>query len=137
MNMISLAERIQEVGLTMTHRYVPEDQMDDGWMRGTHQYAVTLRLPGIPSPSITVPYFQGPAIVSEPQIEDIVGCLVTEAGAYLSASSFEEFATDHGYNPDSRKAEAIFTRMGVAADELRNFLGEEILNQFLYETEAW
>ena len=63
-----------------------------------------------------------------PDSKDVIYCLITDADV-LDYSSFEEWATSFGYDPDSRKANIIYQAGLKIALQLRNGLGEEILTR--------
>lgn len=58
-----------------------------------------------------------------PELSDVLYSLVMDADV-LDASSFEEWASNLGYDTDSRKAETIYRACLDIALKLRNALGE-------------
>lgn len=66
--------------------------------------------------------------VINPSPLDVIHSLVTDASA-LDYSSFEDWASDMGYETDSRKAEKIYQECLAHALKLRNSLGEEGLRE--------
>lgn len=64
--------------------------------------------------------------VSPPAIEDVLYSLVSDADV-LNSSSFEDWANELGYDPDSRKAESIYRACLEIALKLRNGIGESNL----------
>lgn len=65
-------------------------------------------------------YFQ----IKQPTIFDIIECLMMDASA-IHYDTFEDWASDAGYDPDSRKAEEIFYSCRRTAKEFRAFIGAE------------
>lgn len=63
-----------------------------------------------------------------PELHDVMHSLSIDADA-LDFSSFEEWAKDNGFDPDSRKAEATYRACLEIALKLRNALGEDGLRQ--------
>jgi hypothetical protein len=53
----------------------------------------------------------------------VLDSLVSDAMSWFDARSFEDFAADFGYDPDSRKAEKIYHACGETYKWLRDFLG--------------
>ena len=51
-------------------------------------------------------------------------------------TGFEGWASDLGYDPDSRKAEKIFKVCEKQAERLKKFLGDELYKILLWETEG-
>ncbi len=62
-----------------------------------------------------------------PDICDVVHALVSDASV-LDSSTFEDWAGELGYDPDSRKAEATYRACLEIALKLRNGLGESGLS---------
>lgn len=56
---------------------------------------------------LTVPFYMGSGHGgAEPKLEDVLCCLFDENPD--SSGSFEDWCSDFGYDPDSRKAERIY-----------------------------
>jgi len=70
----------------------------------------------------------------EPSIVDILDCLASDASC-TDQSTFEDFASDLGYDSDSRKALATFETIERQSKELRLMLGREAFETLLYEIE--
>ena len=80
---------------------------------------------------MTVPFSQGPAISREPTAEDVLDCLASDAASFENAQSFEDWASEYGYDADSRKAERIYRAVEKQTVKLRAFMGE------LYQPLLW
>lgn len=59
----------------------------------------------------------------EPTIEDVFECLALEASGTTSISSFEEWAEEFGYNPDSIRDKRVYDVCVEQTNKLKNFLG--------------
>jgi hypothetical protein len=59
-----------------------------------------------------------------PTIEDVLYCLASEADA-LDHPTFESWASDLGYDPDSRSAETTYRACLETARKLRAALGDD------------
>lgn len=95
----------------------------DGGQDMTH-WKVTLRarIDG-KARRMTVPFSMGMAHHGEPDPIDVLDCLVSDAsGAY---QDFETWASDLGFDPDSRKAERTYRTVVRQTKRLRAFLGPE------------
>jgi hypothetical protein len=57
--------------------------------------------------SYEFPYMQGTAHTKPPTLVDIMSALLSDASCVLGRD-FEEFCSDLGYEPDSRKAERLY-----------------------------
>jgi hypothetical protein len=77
-----------------------------------------------PYGKLTVADCEGYVIPTEPTLKSVLYCLQSDAqaGDHLL---FEDFASDLGYDPDSRKAEATWRACQAIRGELRKLLGEE------------
>jgi len=102
----------------------------DNWQ--ANHYKVTLRARiGGKRKQYTVYFSQGYGIHHDPQCEDILDCLASDAQGVECARDFEDWASEYGYDTDSRKAEQTFKACQREADKLRKFLGYDIYNSLL------
>ena len=60
---------------------------------------------------------------ARPALAEVLGCLVSDAQSLEGARSFEEWARELGYDPDSRKAERIYKAVVAQTDKLKAALG--------------
>jgi hypothetical protein len=63
-----------------------------------------------------------------PKGENALSCLVSDADA-IDYPTFEEWASEFGYDADSRKAEAIYRKCVETGLALRRIFGESGLNE--------
>ena len=70
-----------------------------------------------------------------PKAADLLDCLASDAAGYENAQSFEDWASEHGYDMDSRKAEKTFRIVAKEAAKLKRFLGEPAYERLLWDTE--
>jgi hypothetical protein len=61
----------------------------------------------------------------QPEPSEILECLASDAQSVQNAGSFEEWARDLGYDPDSRKAEHAYRACQECALALQRWLGLE------------
>lgn len=71
----------------------------------------------------------------KPDTVSVLGCLVSDASGIEFSPRFEDWATDLGYDTDSRKAYATFQTCLQQAAELRGFLGNAAFDELLNDTE--
>lgn len=64
--------------------------------------------------------------LSPPTVADVLSSLCLDASA-LDNASFDDWASDYGYDTDSRKAEGIYRQCLATAMALRAAIGEESL----------
>ncbi len=83
---------------------------------------------------MTVYFSQGPAICKEPTAADVLDCLASDASGY-DGRDFEEWASEYGYDIDSRRAEKTWNAIGKQVDDLKRVLGETGFNLLVNEVE--
>jgi len=110
--------------------YGAAEPWPDEWTgRQCHPWTVTLSWRGAEGKSkkpitITVSFFQGAVHENEPTAADVLSSLLVDA-AVEDYSSFEEWAADLGYNPDSRKAWGTYQGCLMMAARVRAFCGQD------------
>jgi hypothetical protein len=70
-----------------------------------------------------------------PTCADVLGNLASDASMADNAATYEDFASELGYDPDSRKGERIYQACRKIADDLRRFLGNVDYDFLLYKVE--
>ena len=100
----------------------PDPQRDeDGWEHNA--YTVELRRG---TRRMSVPWKAGMGIEGPPTAADVLECLLSDAASVENAAGdFEEWAPELGYDPDSRRALAVFEALTKQTAKLRRFLGED------------
>ena len=98
-----------------------------------NHFKVTLKRAG---KQMTLYFSQGYGISGEPDAASVLNCLASDSSSVESARSFEDWARDLGYDPDSRKAEKTFKVCEKQAERLKKFLGEELYKTLLWDTEG-
>ena len=96
-------------------------------------FKVTLRYAGR---QMTLYFSQGYGISGEPTAADVLNCLASDSSSVENARSFEDWASDLGYDTDSRKAEKIFKVCEKQAERLKKFLGEDLYKILLWDVEG-
>lgn len=89
--------------------------------RGSMHWKVVLRMEGR---QLTTAFHQGPAICKEPTAADVVSCLASDWSGIQSTRDFEDWATDYGYDTDSRKAEKLYQACKRAAEKFARWAGD-------------
>jgi hypothetical protein len=87
-----------------------------------HPYTVTLRYH---RRRMTVPFYTGPGWNREPDVEDVMECLRSDASSVVNTAGFEEWAEELGLDPDSRRAESVYRQARRQTEELRELLGDD------------
>ena len=104
---------------------------NDEWSRNANHWRVVLKMG---RRQLTVPFSTGSAL-SEPDAADVLDCLASDAGSIEYVSGFEEWANELGFDPDSRKAERTFEVSRRQSLALKRFLGDELYETLLNDTE--
>ena len=73
--------------------------------------------------------------VVAPTLETVLDCLASDADGYDNSHDFEDWATNYGYDPDSRRGEKLYHVVAEQAKKLRNLLGSELYTKLLCEVE--
>ena len=84
---------------------------------------------------LTVYFSQGSAHKKPPTLAEVLDCLASDASGVDNAQSFEDWASEYGYDTDSRKAERTYRICEEQAQKLKALLGQDAYNQLLYSTE--
>lgn len=71
----------------------------------------------------------------EPKLSSVLDCLASDASGLENARDFEDWASEYGYDTDSRKAEKTFRTIQRQAARLKAFLGEDAYKSLLWNTE--
>ncbi len=105
----------------------PNEARDDsGWDH--YAYVVMLRRGdtlGEDGDTMTVPWKQGLGLTSDPEAHEVLESLLSDAATVENVETFEDWANELGYDPDSRSAEAIYREVETQAAKLRAFLGDD------------
>lgn len=94
-------------------------------------------------------YFsQGSAHTEPPTLEEVLDCLASDASGYENALpaantvahgnqgvAFNNWASEYGYDTDSRAAEKIYKVIKRQANQLKRVLGNEAYQELLWNTE--
>ena len=128
---MTIQERIAQDGITMRVEPTATNPcMDDS--ANTDHWRVTLRHVGR---SMTLTFSMGSGHNgAEPQVADVLDCLLSDYTSFANYVDFEEWALELGYSPYSRKAERVYKATLRQSAKLVNFLGGQ-LKAYAYETE--
>ena len=123
---MSVKDFVQEHGMSMTATRVDNNPNMDDMPAGSTHWKCVLHFD---NRQMTVPYSMGSAHSNDPEIEDVLECLASDASTLEYClnrePSFEEWAYDLGYDTDSRKAERTYKAIKQQAKELRRLLENE------------
>ncbi|KKM83615.1 hypothetical protein LCGC14_1307650 [marine sediment metagenome] len=100
---------------------------------GSRHFKVTLLCAGR---QMTLHFSMGPGNTEEPTVEDVLNCAAMDAAGYENAEGFEDWASEYGYDIDSREAEKTYCAVRKQTAKLAKFLATEQYNTLLWETES-
>jgi hypothetical protein len=115
--MATLKELIQERNVRATSEYGAPENSE---FTQSHGYTVTLKYQ---RRQMTTPFYMGYAHTDEPTALDVLECLLSDSD--VEDYEFEEWASNLGYDPDSRRAERIYKTATRQTKKLHQFLGED------------
>ena len=132
---ITLDQFITEQQLVMSVRPIKRNpHMQGEQMPRNFECTIEFEGRGYHEP-LTVYFSQGSAHTKPPTLAGVLDCLASDASGVDNAQSFEDWASEYGYDTDSRKAEKIYNICVQQAQELKALLGQDAYDQLLYETE--
>lgn len=74
---------------------------------------------------MTIPFYMGRGHNgAEPEVSDVLDCLFSDADG-VDGVEFEDWASDYGYDTDSRKAERVYAACRRTRRHLLRLLGED------------
>lgn len=101
-----------------THDNLPFDD----WRRKCNPWRITLGIKGTRR-TMTVDYWTGPAITTDPTAADVLYCLLADASS-VEYNDFEGWCADLGYDSDSIKARKVYDECVRQTRKLHRFLGD-------------
>lgn len=104
---------------------------DDSWKAAANHWRVTLRY----GRRRLTTYFSTGSALGEPGAADVLDCLASDAEGFINARDFEDWASEYGYDSDSRRAMSTYETIVKQATKLRKFLGDDNYRVLTLETE--
>jgi hypothetical protein len=130
--MQSLRSFIKDTHIRMSSEYADANPNMQNETEMNH-YKVVLKSKG---KQLTTFFSMGLGLTREPETENVLDCLASDASGYENAQSFEDWCSEYGYDTDSRKAEKTFNIIAKQAKQLERFLGSrETYEKLLWNTE--
>jgi hypothetical protein len=65
----------------------------------------------------------------------VLDSLASDAAGYENSPDFGDWCGEYGYDEDSRKAERIFKDVERQSAKLKKFLGDDLYETLLWDTE--
>lgn len=130
--MKTLTQFVKENKIRIKIDYADSNKNVPDWKDANH-YKITLKKG---NKTLSTYFSQGYGITEEPTTEDVLNALASDSSGIENARSFEDWASEYGFDTNSRKAERIFHICEKQADKLKNFLGDVLYNELLFNTES-
>ena len=129
---ISLDQFINDqIIVSESQRTATNPNMDDG--AEMDHWRVTLRRPG---KRLTIYFSMGRGHDGKrPTAADVLDCMASDSSTIENAQSFEDWASELGYDTDSRKAHRTYGVCKRQSERLKKFLGDEAYETLLWNTE--
>ena len=131
----TMTEFLEEARITMSAKWADSNpNMDPDSARQMDHWRCIFRMG---NKQLTVSFSQGFGHNGKaPKAKDVLDCLGSDAASYENArGDFEQWASEFGYDTDSRKAEKTFKAVEKQSFKLKTFLGEDLYNELLWHTE--
>jgi hypothetical protein len=132
----SLEQFIKRNRITATIEWAdsnPDMTASDEWSRSASHYKITLRCQ---KKRMTAYFSQGCAITREPTATDLLTCLADDVAGLENAQDFEDWASEYGYDSDSRRAEKTYRVIEKQRAKLQVFLPAGQLEVLLWNTKS-
>ena len=129
---VTIENLIESNHITLTAtRWHENPNMDDS--RDMDHWKVTLRFGRA---RMTIYFSKGYGHHgAEPTADEVLDCLASDAGGVENSNSFADWCGEYGYDEDSRKAEKTYKACRHNSNRLRSFLGDDLFEQLLWNTE--
>lgn len=132
---MTLDEFIKTLGITITATGAENDLP---WPGAAHKWDVILHRPD--GRTFETPFYAGELCVDileiGPTARDVLLCVAADCATVADGISFEEWAAELGYDPDSRKAEGDHKKILAEAERLSKFLDEGEIDTLLWKVDA-
>jgi hypothetical protein len=129
---MNMSEFIKAHGITATAESTDRNPSMDSDTPMDH-WRVRLQRPG---KRMTVYFSMGSGHHGKaPEVADVLDCIASDSAGIENAQSFEDWASDYGYDTDSRKAHRTFKVIERQAQRLEKFIGADEYQALLFDTE--
>ena len=130
--MEQLTERIARDKITIEYTLDnAPDYIDYKWASNSNWYRVTLTMG---RRKLTTYFGMGVGLEREPEVYDVLSCLIMDASSTENIEGYYEWCHDLGMDPDDSTHRKSYTATLDNTRKLRRFLGDKY-HAYLYETE--
>ena len=132
MGQARLEDLAREVKITCVQGARLPWEKQDEWRRSARGYTCTLSYRGR---RMTVDFWMGRGLDHEPSSWEVLTAMLSDASSYDSASGLEDWASDMGFDLDSRealrRAAKLYRDVERQTERLKKLLGDDY-ETFLY-----
>lgn len=130
--MEQLSKRIVRDKITIEHRIAEAPaHIDYKWASNSTWYAVTLRMG---TRKLAVPFGMGIGLQRDPDVMDVLSCLISDASSAENADSYHEWCHELGMDPADNANRRTYGAILTNTSKLKKFLGDKY-HAYLSETE--
>lgn len=132
---MTLQQFIDETGIVLTSVYTSHNPHMEG-SESMDNYHVKLRAKKLGNATMRLYFSKGVGLKGAvPTADEVLDCLASDASSIENAGCFAEWASEIGYDEDSRRALKTFNTCERQAQRLNKFLGAEYYHQLLWDIE--
>ena len=130
---ITVQEFVDKHEITMTcERINRRSGIGDGWDASASHWRCKLLRNQL---DMNTEYSMGSAHKNAPLLVDVLDCIAMDSAGIENARGFEDWCGEYGYDTDSRKAERIYNACLSQYEQLTYWLGSELAQELMFETE--
>lgn len=133
--MTTINDFIADQHITATAEWSDRNpNMDEDSKNPMDHWRVVLQRSG--GKRMTVYFSKGRGHNGKPaEASEVLDCMASDAAGVENAQSFEDWASEYGYDTDSRKAHRTYSICKRQAERLKKFLGDEAYEKLLWDME--
>ena len=129
--MKTLYDFVKEHKITISSERIDQNPYNPEW-QANHYKCILKRA----KKRMTVYFSKGYGLKGKPTAEEVLNCLAMDAACIENSENFEDWATQLGYDIDSRQAEKMYNVCLKETIRLKKFLMQDAYNELLWKTEG-
>ena len=86
---------------------------------------------------MTVPYMDGVGCTGDPDVADVLHCLISDASSVYHASGFLDWCDELEFDPDSISSRGTYQACQKVESRLEKFLGTVGFLSYIQDTELY
>ncbi len=127
----TIGQFIERVGLGMSFS---QFRSRKGWDANMRHFHCIINRHG-ESGTMKIDFSMGSGLKGDPTLTSVLDCLAGDLSDLANHLSFEEWAAEYGYDPDSRKAEAIYKAIEQQREDISQILSDSEVEDLMWNTE--